>query len=62
VDKVLGSATSAYQCRNPHQKVIPWFSWGAQVTDASAILPQGKFPGIIFSTMFGYSALQRIMV
>jgi high-affinity iron transporter len=55
VDKVLDPATGAYQFLNPPQKVIPWFSLGAQVTDTSAILPQGKFPGIILSTMFGYS-------
>jgi high-affinity iron transporter len=55
VDKVLDPATGAYQFLNPPQKVISWFSLGAQVTDTSAILPQGKFPGIILSTMFGYS-------
>ena len=55
VDKVLDPATGAYQFLNPPQKIVPWFSLGAQVTDTSAILPQGKFPGIILSTMFGYS-------
>jgi high-affinity iron transporter len=55
VDKVLDPATGAYQFLNPPQKIISWFSLGAQVTDTSAILPQGKFPGIILSTMFGYS-------
>jgi high-affinity iron transporter len=55
VDKVLDPVTGAYQFLNPPQKVISWFSLGAQVTDTSVILPQGKFPGIILSTMFGYS-------
>jgi high-affinity iron transporter len=55
VDKVLDPATGAYQFLNPPQKIVSWFSLGAQVTDTSAILPQGKFPGIILSTMFGYS-------
>ena len=55
VDKVLDPATGAYQFLNPPQKIIPWFSLGAQLTDTSTILPQGKFPGIILSTMFGYS-------
>ncbi len=55
VDKVLDPATGAYQFLNPPQKIVSWFSLGAQVTDTSVILPQGKFPGIILSTMFGYS-------
>jgi high-affinity iron transporter len=55
IDKVIDPATGAYQFLNPPQKIIPWFSLGAQITDTSAMLPQDKFPGIILSTMFGYS-------
>lgn len=55
VDKVFNPATGTYQFLNPPQRIIPWFSLGKQVTDTSAILPQGQFPGILLATMFGYS-------
>jgi len=55
IDKILNPATGVYEFLDPPQKVIPWFSLGSQVTDTKEILPQGKFPGIIFATMFGYS-------
>jgi len=55
IDKIFNHATGAYEFLDPPQKVIPWFGLGSQVTDTKEILPQGKFPGIIFATMFGYS-------
>jgi high-affinity iron transporter len=56
VDKVLNPATGAYEFLNPPQKVVSLFGLGPQVTDTSAVLPQEKFPGIILSTMFGYTS------
>jgi high-affinity iron transporter len=55
VDKVLNPATGAYEFLNPPRTIVPWFSLGKQVTDTTGILPQDKFPGIVFATMFGYS-------
>lgn len=55
IDKVLNPATGAYEFLNPPHRIVPWFGLGAQVTDTSTSLPQGKFPGIIFATMFGYT-------
>jgi high-affinity iron transporter len=55
VDKVLNPATGAYEFLNPPQKFVSWFTLGRQITDTTAILPQDKFPGILFATMFGYS-------
>ncbi len=55
IDKVLNPATGAYEFLNPPQRIVPWFGLGSQVTDTSTSLPQGKFPGILFATMFGYT-------
>ncbi len=55
IDKVLNPATGAYEFLNPPHRVIPWFILGPQVTDTTASLPQGKFPGILLATMFGYT-------
>lgn len=55
VDKVLNPATGAYEFLNPPHKVIPWFGLGQQVTDTTVTLPQGKFPGVLLATMFGYT-------
>ncbi len=55
VDKILNPSTGAYEFLNPPRRIVPWFSLGKQVTDTRAILPQDKFPGIVFATMFGYS-------
>jgi len=55
VDKVLNPATGSYEFLNPPHKIVPWFTLGRQVTDTTSVLPQGKFPGIVLSTMFGYS-------
>lgn len=55
IDKVLNPATGAYELLNPPHRIVPWFVLGPQVTDTSTSLPQGKFPGILFATMFGYT-------
>jgi high-affinity iron transporter len=55
VDKVLDPATGTYQFLNPPQKIVSWFGLGSQITDTTVVLPQGKFPGIVLATMFGYS-------
>lgn len=55
IDKVLDPATGAYKFLNPPHRIVPWFGLGSQVTDSSSILPQGKFPGILLATMFGYT-------
>jgi len=55
IDKVFNPITRSYEFLNPPQRIIGWFSLGRQVTDTSAFLPADKFPGIIFTTLFGYS-------
>jgi high-affinity iron transporter len=55
IDKVLNPATGAYEFLNPPHRIVPWFVLGPQVTDTSTSLPQGKFPGILLATMFGYT-------
>jgi high-affinity iron transporter len=55
IDKVLNPATGAYELLNPPHRIVPWFGLGSQVTDTSTNLPQGKFPGILLATMFGYT-------
>jgi high-affinity iron transporter len=55
IDTVINPATGAYEFLHPPAKILPWFGLGGQVTDTSAMLPQGKFPGILLATMFGYS-------
>jgi high-affinity iron transporter len=55
VDKAINPATGAYEFLNPPHKVVPWFTLGKQVTDTTTLLPQGKFPGVLLATMFGYT-------
>ncbi|PZV18145.1 MAG: iron permease FTR1 [Pseudanabaena sp.] len=55
IDKVFNPVTQSYEFFDPPRRVIEWFTLGSQVTDTSSILPADKFPGIIFSTLFGYS-------
>ncbi|MEE3716064.1 FTR1 family protein [Tumidithrix elongata RA019] len=55
VDKVLNPVTGSYEFLDPPQKAIGWFSLGPLVADTSGFLPQDKLPGIIFSTLFGYT-------
>jgi high-affinity iron transporter len=55
IDKVFNPTTGSYEFLDPPHRVIPWFGLGAQVSDTSNSLPQGKFPGILFATMFGYT-------
>jgi high-affinity iron transporter len=55
IDKVLNPTTGAYEFLNPPQRIIPWFALGSQVTDTTTTLPQGKFPGVLLATMFGYT-------
>jgi high-affinity iron transporter len=55
IDKVLDPATGAYEFINPPRHLVSWFTLGSQVTDMTSILPQSKFPGILFATMFGYT-------
>ncbi len=55
IDKAINPATGSYEFLNPPQKIISWFGLGRQVTDTAAVLPQGRFPGVVLSTMFGYS-------
>ncbi len=55
IDKVMNPATGAYEFLSQPYKIIPWFSLGQQVTDTTTILPQGKFPGVLLATMFGYA-------
>ncbi len=55
IDKVINPATGSYEFLNPPHKIIPWFSLGEPLTDTSTVLPQGKFPGILLATLFGYN-------
>ncbi len=55
IDKVFNPVTQSYEFLDPPRRVIEWYTLGSQVTDTSTILPADKFPGIIFSTLFGYS-------
>jgi high-affinity iron transporter len=55
IDKVFNPVTQSYEFLDPPHRVIEWFTLGSQVTDTSSTLPADKFPGIIFSTLFGYS-------
>jgi high-affinity iron transporter len=55
IDKVFNPATGAYELLATPRHIVPWFGLGAQVTDTSDILPQGRFPGILLATMFGYT-------
>jgi high-affinity iron transporter len=55
IDKVLNPVTGSYEFLDPPQKVIGWFSLGPLVADTSGFMPQDKLPGMIFSTLFGYT-------
>ncbi len=55
IDTAINPTTGAYEFLNPPQKIVPWFALGEQVTNTTAVLPQGQFPGILLATMFGYS-------
>jgi len=55
VDKVFNPITQSYEFLDPPHRVVEWFTLGSQITDTSSVLPADKFPGIIFSTLFGYS-------
>lgn len=55
IDKIFDPISQSYQFLDPPRRVIEWFTLGSQITDTSNILPADKFPGIIFSTLFGYS-------
>ncbi len=55
IDKVFNPITQSYEFLDPPKHVFEWFTLGSQITDTSTILPADKFPGIIFSTLFGYS-------
>lgn len=55
VDKVFNPITQSYEFLDPPHKIVEWFNLGPKVTDTSGFLPQDKFPGIVFATLFGYS-------
>jgi high-affinity iron transporter len=55
IDKAINPVTGAYEFLSTPQHIVPWFILGPQVTDTTASLPQGKFPGILLATMFGYT-------
>jgi high-affinity iron transporter len=55
IDKVFNPTTGAYELLATPRHIVPWFGLGVQVTDTSDLLPQGRFPGILLATMFGYT-------